>query len=61
MNYYHLEKQKVFRLKVTKATVKAKDNIRFTFGSPCDARIVLRRSNGYDPTVAAHPARAPLT
>lgn len=33
----------------------------FTFGSPCDARIVLRRSNGYDPTVAAHPAIAPLT
>lgn len=32
-----------------------------TFGSPCEAKIVLTRSNGYDPTVAAHPANAPLT
>ena len=32
-----------------------------TLGSPCEAKMVLRRSNGYDPTVAAHPANAPLT
>lgn len=31
-----------------------------TFGSPCEANIVLKRSNGYDPTVAAQPANAPL-
>lgn len=31
-----------------------------TLGSPWEAKIVRRRSNGYDPTVAAHPAKAPL-
>lgn len=31
-----------------------------TFGSPWEAKMVLRRSNGYEPTVAAHPANAPL-
>lgn len=34
--------------------------IFYTLGSPCEANKVLRRSNGYDPTVAAHPANAPL-
>lgn len=34
--------------------------IFYTLGSPCEASMVLRRSNGYDPTVAAHPANAPL-
>ena len=33
----------------------------YTFGSPCEANMVRRRSNGYDPTVAAQPANAPLT
>ena len=33
----------------------------YTFGSPCEANRVRKRSNGYDPTVAAHPANAPLT
>lgn len=32
-----------------------------TFGSPWEAKMVLRRSKGYDPTVAAQPANAPLT
>lgn len=31
-----------------------------TFGSPCAARVVLNRSKGYDATVAAAPATAPL-
>lgn len=31
-----------------------------TFGSPWEANTVRNRSNGYDPTVAAHPASAPL-
>lgn len=31
-----------------------------TFGSPCAARVVRRRSKGYDATVPAAPATAPL-
>lgn len=31
-----------------------------TLGSPCAASVVLRRSKGYDATVAAAPATAPL-
>ena len=33
----------------------------YTFCSAYEANMDRRRSNGYDPTVAAHPANAPLT
>ena len=31
-----------------------------TLGSPCAAKVVRRRSNGYEAIVAAAPAMAPL-
>ena len=31
-----------------------------TLGSPCAAKVVRRRSNGYEAMVAAAPAKAPL-
>ena len=36
------------------------DRWKTTFGSPCDANTVRRKSNGYVPNVAVHPATAPL-